>query len=246
MEEFFKAMGLWTKDKSGPQPNYHDYLQPNAFNIAAADKLPPIYGVFQLPKKSQEARELGGWITNYQNTYGFTIEDTLNYKTRSPSHENDPDVQVSKNVVTNNSKILNDYIAQFESDADDPYTALNKGSGAYGKYQHLPSMTRKASKRLGKTTEYLRTPEGQEEAQNWLLKENTAELGRRGMKVTPMNAYGIHQQGGYLYSKMMSGKELSPKDQKLIAGNTPERFRGSTGNLVDDWKSAYGRNKSEW
>ncbi len=133
----------------------------------------------------------------------------------------------------------NRYIKQFESSGGD-HTALNKKSGAYGAYQHLPSTTRKAAKALGKSVEYLKTPEGQEEAQNWLLTENKAELGRRGIPATPGNMYGIHQQGGQVFAKMYNGDPLSDKEKALIVSNTPAAFR--TGDAVSDWNKKYGGN----
>ncbi len=136
----------------------------------------------------------------------------------------------------------NKYIDQFESTGSESkkYTAHNKGSGAYGKYQHLPSTTTKAARATGKSVEYLKTPAGQEEAQGWLLNENIDELKRRGIPVTGANVYGIHQQGGYLLSKMVHGKELTDKDRKLISDNTPAKYKGS-GDVVTDWYAAYDK-----
>jgi len=134
---------------------------------------------------------------------------------------------------------FNAYIRQFESSGGNA-TALNKKSGAYGTYQHLPSTTRKAAKALDKSVKYLKTPEGQEEAQNWLLTENMGELKRRGIPVNPTTMYGIHQQGGKVYSKMYKGEDLSDKEKDLIVSNTPEQFR--TGDPIKDWHSKYGDN----
>ena len=131
----------------------------------------------------------------------------------------------------------NNYIAQFES-TDRSYTAYNKKSGAYGMYQHLPSTTTKASKRLGKSVSYLRTPDGQEEAQKWLLTENIGELKRRGIPVTPANVYGIHQQGGYVLSKMVKGIPLTERETELVRSNTPASHRTS-GDVVKDWYGKY-------
>ena len=210
-------------------------LDVNAFLVALADELK----ADRMPREMEEYRQTGGWITEYQNTQGFTAQDTVDYKGNSDRHAADPDLKVARAKVAYTNPEYNAYIAQFETSGGNNYKAFNKGSKAYGKYQHLPSTTRMASKALGKSINYLRTEEGQELAQNWLLDENKAELGRRGIEATPLNMYGIHQQGGYLYSKMLRGGELSARDQKLIIENTPASHRGKQGSITEDWMSKY-------
>lgn len=219
--------------EKGEAPSYTDYMKPNPFTVKVADDVK----AGPLPKKSEEYRQKGGWVSDYQQKHGFNVQDTIDYKTNDVRHKNDPDIAQAYKAQEMGNQAMKQFIASFESSGGN-YKALNKTSKAYGKYQHLPSTTRKASKALGKSVKYLRTPEGQEEAQDWLMKENIAELKRRGIPITPTNVYGIHQQGGYLLEKMVKGKPLSARDRELIKVNTPRSKQ--TGDVVGDWMNAYG------
>lgn len=127
-------------------------------------------------------------------------------------------------------------IANVES--TNSYTAKNPKSSAYGKYQFLDATYKNASKALNIPVAELRTPNGQETAMKWLVDENTAELKRRKINPTALNLYGIHQQGGSVYAKMLNGGKMNKKELNTINNNIPKKHR--TGNPIQDWMNYYG------
>ena len=179
-----------------------------------------------------------GESVSYTNTpSGSRIQDFYNFVGNSNKNQEAGFTRVSQVSSGDVKGMVKKMIAGVES--RDSYTAKNPNSTAYGKYQFLKSTYQKAADALGMSYEKIRTPMGQEVAMDWLLKENTKELGNRGIEVTPLNLYGIHQQGGKVFEKMVKGERLTSDELELIEKNTPEKYR--SGNPVDDWFSFYSR-----
>ena len=135
---------------------------------------------------------------------------------------------------------LVDRVAAVESGGD--YSAVNPSSGAYGKYQFIPSTAKEYSKKLGFEGDSWKTPENQEKMFSAFMADNIRGLQDKGVEVNPFTVYGAHQQGLTGFSKILEG-ELTPRLEANMRSNLPRGFSNLRGlDLRDAWIN-YWRNK---
>ena len=106
--------------------------------------------------------------------------------------EDDPNTLEGKRRLVSGDRYL-DKLASVESGGN--YNAHNKGSGARGKYQFIPSTEKAYAKKLGMTINEARTPDGQERMIESFTDDNKRGLERAGIEPTDMNLWVAHNQG---------------------------------------------------
>ena len=111
------------------------------------------------------------------------------------------DTNTTRDTNTTSSYLEN--LAKVES--SDNWTAHNKGSGAYGKFQFIPSTEKAYAKKLGMSTKEARTPAGQIAMVKAFTEDNRKGLIRAGIDPTQENLYLSHQQGLGGAVKMIRG-----------------------------------------
>ena len=111
------------------------------------------------------------------------------------------DTNTARDTNTTSSYLEN--LAKVES--SDNWTAHNKGSGAYGKFQFIPSTEKAYAKKLGMSTKEARTPAGQIAMVKAFTEDNRKGLIRAGIDPTQENLYLSHQQGLGGAVKMIRG-----------------------------------------
>ena len=111
------------------------------------------------------------------------------------------DTNTTRDTNTTSSYLEN--LAKVES--SDNWTAHNKGSGAYGKFQFIPSTEKAYAKKLGMSTKEARTPAGQMAMVKAFTEDNRKGLIRAGIDPTQENLYLSHQQGLGGAIKMIRG-----------------------------------------
>jgi hypothetical protein len=122
------------------------------------------------------------------------------------------------------------------------YTAYNKGSGAYGKYQFIPSTAAAYSKKLGFKGDEWKLPENQEKMFSAFMQDNAAGLKRKGLPVDTFHVYGAHQQGLTGFTNILNNN-ISPKLERNMRSNLPSSYRNLEGeDLRNAWLS-YWRGK---
>jgi len=108
------------------------------------------------------------------------------------------------------------------------YEALNKDSGAYGRYQFIPSTGYQYAKKVGYTggndpealKEFM-TPEKQDEMFVALTKDNIKALEKKGLPVNTFTLYAAHQQGVSGAEKIIKGeaKDMSSSIFRNMVSN---------------------------
>jgi len=112
------------------------------------------------------------------------------------------------------------------------YDAMNKGSGAYGKYQFIPDTAYEAAKKIGydgakptNSTEMpdelkeFMTPENQDKMFTEFTNKNISGLKEANIPVTPLNVYLVHQQGLRGAKEILSDNKLSETRYKNMVYN---------------------------
>jgi len=122
------------------------------------------------------------------------------------------------------------------------YDAYNKSSGAYGKYQFIPSTEADMIKKMGITKEYARTPQGQEDMIKRFTADNRAGLIKAGYKPTNMNLWLAHNQGLGGAKAILSGGNVNMKN---IRSNIPGG-NGTVQDYLNHWKSRFGGNNQTY
>ncbi|MEN8727636.1 MAG: transglycosylase SLT domain-containing protein, partial [Sulfurovum sp.] len=75
------------------------------------------------------------------------------------------------------------------------YNVKNSVSGAYGRYQIIPSTAKFYAKKLNIPKNMLKKPYNQYKIFKAIMKDNIKSLKKRGLKVTAFSLYATHQQG---------------------------------------------------
>jgi hypothetical protein len=118
-----------------------------------------------------------------------------------------------------------DYISKIESKGK--YDALNKTTGAYGKYQFIPSTLRDYANKAGISVNTAKLPEWQDKLALMKVNDIKRELGSYGIPVNSANIYLAWQQGSKGLSDLIHGKgNYRALDLNLPAGveRTPSAF----------------------
>ena len=176
------------------------------------------------------------YITDKDKIYaGNTLVlPTNNQQTTSNPVEG---LAASFNPVSEDTRSI---IGKVES-ADD-YTAVNPTSGAYGKYQFIPSTAKEYATKLGLEGDSWKTPENQEKMFSAFMADNVRGLQSKNLEVNPFTVYGAHQQGLTGFSNIMAGN-LTSKLEANMRSNLPNQFKNLQGmDLRNAWVN-YWRNR---
>ncbi len=109
------------------------------------------------------------------------------------------------------------------------WDALNKGSGAYGRFQFMPKTEKSYAKKLGISIEEARTPAGQMAMVSAFTNDNRKGLQRAGFEPTQKNLYMAHQQGLGGAIKMLNGGQA--KSINLTSNGVSN---------TDEWLAKFG------
>lgn len=105
------------------------------------------------------------------------------------------------------------------------YHVKNSRSGAYGRYQIMPSTAKYYAKKLG-IPEYLwKKPYNQDKIFRAIMRDNIKSLKRNGHKVSAFSLYATHQQGAGGFNSIMKNKPLSRSLEKNLRQNLPSDLR---------------------
>jgi len=115
------------------------------------------------------------------------------------------------------------------------YTAHNKKSGAYGKYQFMPSTLKEYAKKTGQTIAEARTPSGQDKMFKRFTEDNAAGLSKRGYMGTELNLWIAHNQGLGGFDEIMGTGPLSKKAVRNIKSNLPTGMDATRENYISYW-----------
>ncbi len=134
------------------------------------------------------------------------------------------------------NKDLLDYIASYESSGyTDPYKAVNKKSGAFGRYQFIPKYAEPYADKLGVTVDDMRTdPNLQDTAAKLKLQDLQRELASYGIPVTKQNIYLGWQEGAKGLYDLMQGK-LPGGSYKALDLNLPKGIDRTPEAFLDYW-----------
>ena len=125
------------------------------------------------------------------------------------------------------------------------YTALNPKTGAYGRYQIIPSTARLYSKKLHIPFNQWKRPENQDKIFKALLADNIKRLEEEGVEVNAFTVYGCHQQGATGFTCIMRDEELPPEFYPKLRRNLPQTYRHIKNEKlreiwIDYWKKKMG------
>jgi len=105
------------------------------------------------------------------------------------------------------------------------YNVENHRSGAYGKYQIMPSTANFYAKKLGIPKHLWKRPYNQDKIFNAIMKDNIKSLKRHGHKISAFSLYATHQQGAGGFNAIMKGKKLTKTLEKNLRQNLPNKLR---------------------
>lgn len=127
----------------------------------------------------------------------------------------------------------------------DGYKAENARTGAYGRYQILPSTAKDYFGKDGITENNWKTAENQDKIFTMITDTNRAELRKAGVEDTQLNLYGAHQQGLTGYKEILdsanNGTKLSSVRISKIRGNLPNNGKGvADDEIANEWFKYWG------
>lgn len=108
------------------------------------------------------------------------------------------------------------------------YTAMNKITGAYGRYQIKPDTAKYYSKKLDIDYSRWKEPDNQDKIFRALLSDNIRCLQTNGHKINAFTVYGAHQQGATGFDNIMKNRKLSDTTYARLRRNIPAEYRCCT------------------
>ena len=105
------------------------------------------------------------------------------------------------------------------------YHAYNKKSGAYGRYQIVPSTAKAYAKKLHIPYSQWKKPKNQDRIFKAILNDNIKALKRNGIKISAFSIYGAHQQGAGGFKSIVKNKKLTKKLERNLRRNLPGKLR---------------------
>ena len=105
------------------------------------------------------------------------------------------------------------------------YNVKNHRSGAYGRYQIMPSTAKFYAKKLKIPRHLWKRPYNQDKIFRAIMKDNIKSLKKRGYKISAFTLYATHQQGAGGFNAIMKGKKLTKKLEKNLRQNLPGKLK---------------------
>ena len=133
-----------------------------------------------------------------------------------------------------------DYFANIESGGD--YSAKNKGSSAFGKYQVIKSTLADKAKDLGISIKEARTPEGQEMVMHSLLSDYKDRLKEFDLPVTKENMFVLHNLGQTGGVRVLRGTYTGEDIKAMRANVSSEERKLPPEELVKAYTNKYNIN----
>jgi len=121
-------------------------------------------------------------------------------------------------------KKMVDKLVKIETTTGD-YNAKNHKSGAYGRYQIMPSTASYYAKKLGIPKHLWKKPYNQDKIFQAIMKDNIKSLKRNGYRVSAFSIYATHQQGAGGFNAIMKGKPLTKRLEKNLRMNLPGKLK---------------------
>ena len=104
------------------------------------------------------------------------------------------------------------------------YNVMNHRSGAYGRYQIMPSTAKFYAKKLGIPQNLWKKPYNQDKIFNAIMQDNIKSLKRNGHKISAFSIYAIHQQGARGFNTIMKNKPISKLIERNMRENLPKKY----------------------
>ena len=105
------------------------------------------------------------------------------------------------------------------------YNVKNPSSGAYGRYQIMPSTAAFYAKKLNIPKHLWKKSYNQDKIFRAIMKDNIKSLKRNGHKVSAFSLYATHQQGAGGFNAIMKNRNLSKLLEKNLRQNLPTHMR---------------------
>jgi len=105
------------------------------------------------------------------------------------------------------------------------YNVKNHSSGAYGRYQIMPSTANFYAKKLKIPRNKWKIPYNQDKIFRAIMKDNIKSLKKRGYEVSAFSLYATHQQGAGGFNAIMKNKTMTKKLEKNLRQNLPGKLR---------------------
>jgi hypothetical protein len=105
------------------------------------------------------------------------------------------------------------------------YNVENHRSGAYGRYQIMPSTAVFYAKKLKIPKHLWKKPYNQDKIFRAIMKDNIKSLKRHGHKISAFSLYATHQQGAGGFNAIMKNRPLSKKLEKNLRQNLPNKLQ---------------------
>jgi hypothetical protein len=104
------------------------------------------------------------------------------------------------------------------------YDVVNHRSGAYGRYQIMPSTAEWYAKKLDIPFASWKAPKNQDKIFKAILQDNIASLKKHKYKITAFTIYAAHQQGFHGFYVISRNKVMSRDIENNIRANLPKKY----------------------
>jgi len=105
------------------------------------------------------------------------------------------------------------------------YDVKNHRSGAYGRYQILPSTAKYYAKKLKIPKDKWKLPYNQDKIFRAIMRDNIQSLKRHGHEISAFTLYASHQQGANGFNAIIKGKPLTKRLEKSLRQNLPSHLK---------------------
>ena len=125
------------------------------------------------------------------------------------------------------------------------YHTVNRNSGAYGRYQIMPSTAKAYAKKLHIPYSQWKQPKHQDKIFEAIMSDNIRSLKRNGIKVSAFSIYGTHQQGAGGFNAIVKNKTLTKRLEKNLRQNLPKRLKHTArAHLKSTWMKYWKKKMS--
>lgn len=180
-----------------------------------------------------------------RNSFDTKMEELNSMEISKPKVNQEGKFELAKRVgsklnYNESDTEVADYFASIESGGD--YTAHNKGSSAFGKYQVIRSTLVDKAKDLGISTKEARTPEGQEMVMHSLLSDYKSRLKEFDLPVTKENMFVLHNLGQTGGVRVLRGTYTGEDIKAMRANVSSEERKLPPEELVKAYTTRYNIN----